>query len=71
LGVARSARGGRLRRLPLAARTLPTLTSLHQPIGRLADRAINLLTAKLANPRFETHVLERPQRIIRVSSSAT
>jgi DNA-binding LacI/PurR family transcriptional regulator len=56
---------------PLATRTLPTLTSLRQPIGRLADRAIDLLTAKLANPRFEAHVLERPQLIIRESSSAT
>ena len=55
----------------LAARTLPTLTSLRQPIGRLADRAIDLLTAKLANPRFEAHVLERPQLIVRESSSAT
>jgi DNA-binding LacI/PurR family transcriptional regulator len=56
---------------PLAARTLPTLSSLRQPIGRLADRAIDLLTAKLANPRFEAHVLERPQLIIRESSSAS
>jgi DNA-binding LacI/PurR family transcriptional regulator len=55
----------------LAARTLPTLSSLRQPIGRLADRAIDLLTAKLANPRFEAHVLEPPQLIIRESSSAT
>jgi LacI family transcriptional regulator len=31
---------------PLAARTVPTLTSLRQPLGRLADRAIDLLTAK-------------------------
>jgi DNA-binding LacI/PurR family transcriptional regulator len=53
----------------LAARTTPTLTSLRQPIGRLADRAIDLLTAKLANPRFEAHVLERPQLIVRESSS--
>jgi DNA-binding LacI/PurR family transcriptional regulator len=55
----------------LAARTVPTLTSLRQPIGRLADRAIDLLTAKLANPRFEAHVLERPQLIVRESSSAS
>jgi DNA-binding LacI/PurR family transcriptional regulator len=55
----------------LAARTAPTLSSLRQPIGRLADRAIDLLTAKLANPRFEAHVLERPQLIVRESSSAT
>ena len=55
---------------PLAARTVPTLSSLRQPIGRLADRAIDLLTAKLANPRFEAYVLERPQLIIRESSSA-
>jgi DNA-binding LacI/PurR family transcriptional regulator len=55
----------------LAARTVPTLTSLRQPIGRLAERAIDLLTAKLTNPRFEAHVLERPQLIIRESSSAS
>jgi LacI family transcriptional regulator len=55
----------------LASRTLPTLTSLHQPIARLAERAIDLLTAKLANPRFEAHVLERPHLIIRESSSAS
>jgi LacI family transcriptional regulator len=56
---------------PLAARTTPTLTSLRQPVGRLADRAIDLLTATLANPRFEAHVLEPPQLIIRESSDAT
>jgi DNA-binding LacI/PurR family transcriptional regulator len=55
----------------LAARTLPTLTSLRQPIGRLAARAVDLLTARLANPRFEAHVLERPQLIVRESSRAT
>jgi DNA-binding LacI/PurR family transcriptional regulator len=55
----------------LAARTVPTLSSLRQPIGRVADRAIDLLTAKLANPRFEAHVLERPQLIVRESSSAS
>jgi DNA-binding LacI/PurR family transcriptional regulator len=55
---------------PLAARTLPTLSSLRQPIGRLADRAVDLLTATLANPRFEAHVLEPPQLIIRESSAA-
>ena len=55
----------------LAARTLPTLSSLRQPIGRLAERAVDLLTAKLANPRFEAHVLERPQLIVRESSSAS
>jgi DNA-binding LacI/PurR family transcriptional regulator len=54
---------------PLAARTLPTLSSLRQPVGRLADRAVDLLTATLANPRFEAHVLERPQLIIRESSA--
>jgi DNA-binding LacI/PurR family transcriptional regulator len=56
---------------PLAARTTPTLSSLRQPVGRLADRAVDLLTAKLANPRFEAHVLEPPQLIIRESSAAT
>jgi DNA-binding LacI/PurR family transcriptional regulator len=55
----------------LAARTVPTLSSLRQPIGRLADRALDLLIAKLANPRFEAHVLERPELIVRESSSAT
>jgi DNA-binding LacI/PurR family transcriptional regulator len=55
---------------PLAARTTPTLTSLRQPVGRLADRAVDLLTATLANPRFEAHVLEPPQLIIRESSAA-
>lgn len=55
----------------MAARTVPTLTSLHQPIQRLADRAIDLLTAKITNLRFEAHVLERPQLIVRKSSSAT
>jgi DNA-binding LacI/PurR family transcriptional regulator len=55
----------------MAARTVPTLTSLQQPIQRLADRAIDLLTAKIANPRFEAHVLERPQLIIRESSYTT
>src|SRR6266540_3425296 len=54
----------------MAARTVPTLTSLRQPIQRLADRAIDLLTAKISNPRFEAHVLERPQLIVRESSSA-
>jgi LacI family transcriptional regulator len=54
----------------LVARTLPTLSSLRQPIGRLADRAVDLLTARLANPRFEAHVLEQPQLIIRESSAA-
>jgi DNA-binding LacI/PurR family transcriptional regulator len=55
----------------MAARTTPTLSSLRQPIGRLADRAIDLLTAKLTNPRFEAHVLERPRLVIRESSAAT
>jgi DNA-binding LacI/PurR family transcriptional regulator len=56
---------------PLAARTVPTLSSLRQPVGRLADRAVDLLTATLANPRFEAYVLEPPQLIIRESSAAT
>jgi DNA-binding LacI/PurR family transcriptional regulator len=54
----------------MAARTTPTLSSLRQPIQRLADRAVDLLIAKTANPRFEAHVLERPQLIIRDSSRA-
>jgi LacI family transcriptional regulator len=76
LGLAVGAGPGRLAAVgcddsALAARTVPTLTSLRQPIGRLANRAVDLLTAKLANPRFEAHVLERPQLIIRESSAAT
>jgi DNA-binding LacI/PurR family transcriptional regulator len=55
----------------MASRTVPTLTSLHQPIQRLADRAVDLLTAKIANPRFEAYALERPQLIVRESSRAT
>jgi len=55
----------------MAARTVPTLSSLRQPIGRLADRAIDLLVAMTANPRLEAHVLERPQLVIRDSSRAT
>jgi DNA-binding LacI/PurR family transcriptional regulator len=55
----------------MAARTTPTLSTLRQPIGRLAERAIDLLVARTANPRFEAHVLERPQLIIRDSSRAT
>jgi DNA-binding LacI/PurR family transcriptional regulator len=55
----------------MAARTTPTLSSLRQPVGRLADRAVDLLIAKTANPRFEAHVLERPELIVRESSSAT
>jgi DNA-binding LacI/PurR family transcriptional regulator len=55
----------------MASRTVPTLTSLNQPIQRLADRAIDLLTAKIANPRFEAYVLERPRLIVRESSQAT
>ena len=55
----------------MAARTVPTLSSLRQPIGRLADRAIDLLVARIANPRLEAHVLERPQLVIRDSSRAT
>jgi DNA-binding LacI/PurR family transcriptional regulator len=55
----------------MASRTVPTLTSLHQPIQRLADRAVDLLTAKITNPRFEAYALERPQLIVRESSRAT
>jgi DNA-binding LacI/PurR family transcriptional regulator len=55
----------------MAARTTPTLSSLRQPIGWLADRAVDLLVARIANPRLEAHVLERPQLVIRDSSRAT
>ncbi len=54
----------------LAERTVPTLTSLRQPIQRIAERVVDLLAAKIATPRFEAHVLERPELIVRESSSA-
>ena len=55
---------------PLAERTVPTLTSLRQPVQRIAERAVDLLTAKIANPRLEAHALERPELIVRESSRA-
>ncbi len=53
----------------LAERTVPTLTSLRQPIQRIAERTVGLLAARIANPRFEAHALERPELIVRESSS--
>jgi DNA-binding LacI/PurR family transcriptional regulator len=50
---------------PLAARTVPTLTSLRQPIRLLAQRAVDLLAARVANPGFEAHVLEQPELVVR------
>lgn len=54
----------------LAERTVPTLTSLRQPIQRIAERAVDLLMAKIANPRLEAHALERPELVVRESSLA-
>jgi DNA-binding LacI/PurR family transcriptional regulator len=55
----------------MTSRTVPALTSLHQPVQRLAERATDLLIAKMTNPRLEAHVLERPQLMARESSRAT
>jgi DNA-binding LacI/PurR family transcriptional regulator len=52
----------------LAERTVPTLTSLRQPIQRIAERAVDLLKARIDNPRFEAHALERPELVVRESS---
>jgi DNA-binding LacI/PurR family transcriptional regulator len=52
----------------MTSRTVPALTSLHQPVQRLAERATDLLIAKMANLRLEAHALERPQLIVRESS---
>jgi DNA-binding LacI/PurR family transcriptional regulator len=54
----------------LAERTVPTLTSLRQPIQRIAERAVDLLRTKMADPHFEAHALERPDLIVRESSLA-
>lgn len=54
---------------PMAARTVPTLTTLRQPVKLLAERAVDMLAAKLRNPRFEAHALERPELIVRESTS--
>jgi DNA-binding LacI/PurR family transcriptional regulator len=53
----------------MAARTVPTLTTLRQPVRLLAERAVDMLAAKIRNPRFEAHALERPELIVRESSS--
>jgi DNA-binding LacI/PurR family transcriptional regulator len=55
---------------PMAARTVPTLTSLRQPVRLLAERAVDMLAAKIRNPRFEAHALERPELIVRESTSS-
>jgi LacI family transcriptional regulator, galactose operon repressor len=54
---------------PMAARTVPTLTTLRQPVKLLAERAVDMLAAKIRNPRFEAHALERPELIVRESTS--
>jgi DNA-binding LacI/PurR family transcriptional regulator len=54
----------------LAERTVPTLTSLRQPIQRIAERAVDLLRAKMANPHLEAHALEPPELVVRESSLA-
>jgi DNA-binding LacI/PurR family transcriptional regulator len=54
---------------PMAARTVPTLTTLRQPVRLLAERAVDMLAAKIRNPRFEAHALERPELIVRESTS--
>jgi DNA-binding LacI/PurR family transcriptional regulator len=54
---------------PMAARTVPTLTSLRQPVRLLAEQAVDMLAAKMRNPRFEAHALERPELVVRESTS--
>jgi DNA-binding LacI/PurR family transcriptional regulator len=54
---------------PMAARTVPTLSSLRQPVRLIAERAVDLLAAKMQNPRLEVHALERPLLVVRESSS--
>jgi DNA-binding LacI/PurR family transcriptional regulator len=54
----------------MAARTVPTLTTLRQPVRLLAERAVDMLAAKIRNPRFEAHALERPELIVRESTSS-
>lgn len=56
---------------PLAGRTVPTLTSLRQPMQRIADRAVDLLAARIVNPRLEAHALEPPELMVRESSAVT
>jgi DNA-binding LacI/PurR family transcriptional regulator len=54
----------------LAERTVPTLTSLRQPVQRIAERAVALIMARIDDPRLEAHALERPELIVRESSRA-
>lgn len=53
---------------PMAARTTPTLTTLRQPVRLLAERAVDMLAAKMHNPRLEAHALERPELVVREST---
>jgi DNA-binding LacI/PurR family transcriptional regulator len=53
---------------PMANRTVPTLTTLRQPVRLLAERAVDMLAAKMRNPRFEAHALERPELVVREST---
>jgi DNA-binding LacI/PurR family transcriptional regulator len=54
---------------PMAARTIPTLTTLRQPVRLLAERAVDMLAAKMRNPRFEAHALVPPELVVRESTS--
>jgi DNA-binding LacI/PurR family transcriptional regulator len=54
---------------PMAARTAPTLTTLRQPVRLVAERAVDVLAAKMQNPRLEVHALERPVLVVRESTS--
>lgn len=40
------------------------------PSRLLAGRAVDMLAAKMRNPRVEAHALERPELIVRESTSA-
>jgi DNA-binding LacI/PurR family transcriptional regulator len=53
----------------MAARTAPTLTTLRQPVRLVAERAVDVLAAKMQNPRLEVHALERPVLVVRESTS--
>jgi DNA-binding LacI/PurR family transcriptional regulator len=55
---------------PMAARTTPSLTTLRQPVRLLAERAVDMLAAKMHNPRLEAHALERPELVVRESTLA-
>jgi DNA-binding LacI/PurR family transcriptional regulator len=53
---------------PMAARTTPTLTTLRQPVRLIAERAVDMLAAKMHNPRLEAHALARPELVVREST---